>query len=109
MNFSNTRSGFNSFYKNMSKNKYAYNMFNSKFNSQKSMINFSNNYTYSSLIYLSKQMSLIQIGALIRFSPMMAIAENKGTEDMDLNNETLLIQNLRNIFLNELSITKTGI
>ena len=86
MNFSNSRSTFNSFYKNMSKNKYAFNMFNSAFNSKKSMINFSNNYTYSSLIYLRSKMSLVQIGSLIRFSPMMAISENKGTEDLDLNN-----------------------
>ena len=109
MNFSNSRSGFNSFYKNMSKNKYSFNMFNSAFNSKKSMINFSNNYTYSSLINLSRQISLVQIGALVRFSPLMAIAENKGIDDMDLNNETVLIQNIRNIFLNELCITKTGI
>lgn len=109
MNFSNSRSGFNSFFKNMSKNKYSSNIFNSAFNSKKSMINFSNNFTFSSLIYLRTKMSLIQIGSLIRFSPLMAIAENKGTEDLDLNNETLLIQNLRNIFLNDLTLSKTGI
>ena len=109
MNFSNSRAGFSSFYKNISKNKYSYNMFNSAFNSKKSLINFSNNYTFSNLITLSRQISMIQIGSLLRFNSMMAIAENKASEELDINSDTLLIQNLRNIFLNELSISKTGI
>ncbi len=109
MNFSNSRNGFYSFYKNVSKNKNAFNYFNSAFNSKKSMINFSNNYTFSNLISLNRQISLVQIGALIRFSPLTAIGENKGTDDLDLNKETLLIQNLKNIYLNILNITQTGI
>jgi len=98
MNFSNTRNHFSFFMKNLSKNKNYLKYFNSSINSKKSLINFSNIFTTSSFLTLSRTISTVQYNALLRInanqteleSNSSAIAENQNNQNLLLDIKTLL-------------------
>lgn len=107
MNFSNSRSYFNTFMKNISKNKYSQNYVNSATNSKKSLINFANNYTYSNLLTLSRMISSIKLSALLRFSTIQADSEaTAATSTTEIPNNQNNLIDIRTLLYNEISMIK---
>ena len=107
MNFSNKGSQFNSFFRNISKNKYSYNFFNSTVNSNKSLINFSNFYNFSNLNNLSKIFSIAKYGSLLRFASIIDVSEVNISKMAENIHNQALIADLKAFFLNEIAVFKT--
>lgn len=106
MNFSNSRGYFNSFMKNISKNKYSQKYFNSVTNSKRSLINFSNNYSYSNLLTLSRMISAIKFSSLLRFNAIQADSEATGAlENESLNNQSNQLD-IKTLLWNEICMIK---
>jgi hypothetical protein len=81
MNFSNSRNVFNSFYRNIAKNKQSMKFFNTNLNSKKSLIYFSNRFHFSTLLTLSTIISGKSFGAI--FSSKYVLGELKDKECME--------------------------
>jgi len=106
MNFSNSRSYFSSFMKNISKNKYSQNYFNSATNSKKSLINFSNNCNYSNLLTLSRMISILTFNSLLRLTAIEADSETNSTSGSENPNNQNTFLEIKTLLWNDICMIK---
>lgn len=109
MNFSNSRNYFSSFMRNLSKNKNSLKFFNSGTNSKTSLINFSNNFTNSSFLTLSRMISTIKYTALLRINFTQTDVESSSTALAEIQNNQCLLLDIKSLFWNELCLIKNRI
>lgn len=109
MNFSNARNHFSSFMKNLSKNKNSLKYFNSSINSKKSLINFSNNFTNSSFLTLSRMISTVKYSALLKVNTIQTDTESSSTAIAESQNNQTVLLDIKTLFWNELCLIKNSI
>jgi len=108
MNFCNSRKFFGSFMRNQLNNKFSQKYFNTSINSKKSLINFSNNFSISNLLTLSRIISSINYSSLLRFTAIQAESEqNITTLNENASNQSLL-SDIKSLFWNEICMIKTS-
>lgn len=101
MNFSNSRTFFNSFYKNIANNKNSMKYFNSKLNSMKSLNFFSNKLNFSRMIILSNVLLGTRLTSILNAN---SLATETNTTEPNSAKKTMndLINELNSKFLNEI-------
>jgi len=109
MNFSNTRNHFSFFMKNLSKNKNYLKYFNSSINSKKSLINFSNIFTTSSFLTLSRTISTVQYNALLRINAVQTELESNSSAIAENQNNQNLLLDIKTLLWNQLCLIKNRI
>jgi len=106
MNFSNSRSYFSSFMRNLSKNKYSNMFLNSSTNSKKSLINFSNNLTHSNFLTLSRMISCVKFSSLINLNCIHANSEENASTLEEKQTTKGLILDINTLLWNDICMIK---